>query len=311
MNNIEYNKILKLLKKDENIFIGFVEIVSPTNAAQIKAVHKQSQSFTDEGKAKVQKNIEPMVVQQVDAVLNKKRKWGGHGKELPKLLKTYEGIITPAVKQKIVKKVCGPMKDFYPYAKKELLEVTLPWINTESEALGIIQHHHRSLDTKIIDTLLTKISNGIDHPDLKKFRESSLPFVARSLNALDMTNPDDRRQVVNSIAKTPSLMRLIDHNITLTLDDLKSLPPARRLDFMEFLYEPVLGRRSHRGTYYGTITKQRIQRARKKYGADTRMPIAKIPRDDMKHLLFAVSLRKNEIVATWWERYEKYLDKQS
>lgn len=308
MNNTEYTKILNLLKKDENLFAEFTQVFPPKNEHQIKSMYKCSQEFKSFDVAK--ELLSPTVLKQINSILTNKPKYGGHGKKLPKLLKRYEDMLSDEIKQRIVKKVSTPMKEFYPYAKRDLLDIAVKWIKDEDTTIKVIQQHYRIIDVDVLEQLLTNVSGGIEHESLKKVRETSLPFLARELRKLDLNDGDQRHQVINTVAKTPSLLKQMDTRIHITLEDMQKLPPSRRFDFMRFIYEPKFGNYSvyAKNWWPRSITKARLKKANdhQRYKKITIDPIS---RDDVKNLLFAVSIRKNGEVKIWYDRYDEYLRK--
>jgi hypothetical protein len=299
MNNTEYSKILTILKKDEVIFKGFIQLVPPHTISQIKSAQRCSQNFSS--RAEVNKIIESCVENQINYVLAKKKpKYGNLGNELPKLLKSCDSILSDSIKDSVVKKICSPMNDFYTYSRKSILEIAYKWARTEGQSLSIIKNHHRCLTEEMIGSLLKNVTGGLNHPDLKKIKDTSSIFSIIELNKLIVDEKKHREKIIQIIAKTPSIMSKLDAKLTITLADLKKIPPVRRFNFLQYLYRPIFGSTSYRGTYrYRLAT---IHLAKNK----TILPIEKISKEDMKELLFSVAIRKNDEITTWWNRYEEY-----
>lgn len=306
MNDKDYKKVLKQLKKDEDLFIKFINIIKPENENQLVFVRDYMENFSK--KDEVGKIVYPIVSKLVlDLVTSKpKYKWAKKGTKAPKILKTFKNILTDEVRRSVIEIVKTPMKEWYPYAKKDVVNVSIPWINSEEEALSIAKLHHRIINVKNMNILLTKISDGTNNPTIGKLLEKSPSYKAGQLKKLDLTDTDQRHKFINSIAQTPSLLKLLNNiQLTITLDDLKKLPPVRRFNFLQYLYEPSLGYR-YSGRYYGNINGSTMKKAIKRFGGTTRLPMDKIKTEDLKQLLFSVSFRKNDEVNVWWDRYKQY-----
>lgn len=301
MNDREYGKILTSLKKDEIVFKKFIELVPPVTVSQIKNVKKCSKDFSN--CTDINKLIESCVENQINRILAKKKpRYSSFGNELPKLLKSYDSILPGGVKNRIVKKICDPMKDFYPYSRKAMLEVAYKWVNTENQALSIIKNHHGCLKEDMIYSLLGNITSGINHPDLKKIKDTSAIFSFIELNKLINNKQENRERIIQIIAKIPSIMPKLDTGLTITLADLKKIPPVRRFNFLQHLYKPIFGSTSYKGTYRSHLTEFNLK-------CETVLPVEKISKNNMKELLFSVAIRKNDETAVWWDRYEEYLKK--
>lgn len=311
MENKDYKKVLSLIKKEETVLVGFIRLVPPTTLTQINAVRDMTKHVSDP--KVIAEAVESEVLTQVESILSTKKKWGSHGRALAKLLGDYGDIISDKVKQKIVNRATGTLETFYPYAKKELLSVVIPWVKDEDSAIAILNAHHRNITTDDMDVLLGQITNGINHDGLKKIREHSTSFLAHSFQKADFNDADVRRKFIKEFAKMPSLIRHVSNvSVTITLDDLKDIPPARRFDFLQFLYQPLLGLYSlySKNWWPRKVTKKNIEQARKNK-LYTQISVEDVSLDDMKNLLFALSIRKNEMIQAWYRRYEQYLIKKS
>lgn len=308
MENKDYAKIIRRLKKDEKVFIGFIKLVPPANSSQIRTIKEHIKDFNNNDE--VNEAISFVVSKRIESLLNRRGKqYGALGKELPDLMKEHNDIILDKTKRKLIKKVSvDKLDNFYAYSKKEIVNLTSDWIEKEEDAVEIIQTHHRILESTTFNNLLSKIADGVKHENLKKLRESSPTFLAKELMALDLNNPDERHRFINSIARSTSLTKYVDtSNLVLTLEDLKKLPSMRRFNFLCYLYQPLLGRLYRNGRFAGFITAARVKEKLKK-GKITRLPIQSFPRDDLKDLLFTVAVHKNELASAWWKRYEEFFD---
>jgi hypothetical protein len=309
MNNKEYNNILYKLKKDENLFNEFIKIIRPSNIIQLKRIQKYSKTFKNTNDIKA--ITYSIVIKQIYYIMKKKPYRFCNGVELPKLINKYYDLLLAKDKNKILNFTCTPMNNLYNYGKRDLLRTTIKWINAEKMAVKVIKNHHRLLNVDMLENLLSKIKNGMNNESLAEFRDSSELFVARHLQALDITTEDNKHTLVNSIAKKPAILNYFGHmSLNITLKDLKKLPPARRFDFLQYCFKPVFGWYNvHNKTWYPrTLTKEYIKKAGE-HRLYKKLSIDKISRSDIKHLLFAVSIRKNEEVSAWYERYDAYLKK--
>lgn len=298
MINTEYRKILKLLNKNDALFAEFVTKFPPKNKAQSQAL--RANIIFLKNPDKVRKMFEPTLDKQIDNLLGKKIKsWQKHGKKLPKLLQIHKNNLSDQVKKKMVNLICSPMQNFYPYAKKDLIEIAAPWVTTESQAIKVIQHHHRIIQAKDLDHLLGLVPKGLEHGNLKKIKNSAL-FAADELNKLDLNDKDERHKFINKVAQTPSVLKSVNQKVHVTAEDLKKLPPCRRFDFLNFMYYPVIGH----WRFKHMKTKKRMEEAMAPRWDRITMDL--IPPKEIENLLFSVVLRKHEQVESWYHKYQRY-----
>ena len=302
----EYKKILKLLSGDEKLIIKFIEDFPPGKSKLkndlVNTYVKQS-CTTHAIHSEIAKNI---IKKELNNAL-RRSKYHSMGSNIPRLLKQHGPLLDDSLKREVLKFSMKRMKNFYVYSRKELLKIVVPWVEEESDALIILRDHYRQLGSEELDCLLKKVTNGIDHPDLKNMRKSSAVLLKRKLKGLSVDKPEERKIIINAIAQSPKLYEDLGINTEITLRDLKKLPPVRRFNLIQHIYGVSFGFYSSiQHNWFGKITPNTLKMAFKKYGRYTRLPIESIADEDMKNLLFSVSIKKNNEVAKWWERYKQY-----
>lgn len=302
MINKEYRKILKLLNKNDALFAEFVTKFPPKNKAQSQALRANITFLKNPDK--VRKMFEPTLDKQIDNLLGKKIKsWQKHGKKLPKLLQIHKDSLSDQDKKKVVNLICSPMQNFYPYAKKDLIEIAASWVTTENQAIKVLQHHHRIIQAKDLNHLLGLVPKGLEHGDLKKIKNSAL-FAAYELNKLDLNDKDERHKFINKVAQMPSVLKAVNQKVHVTAEDLKKLPPCRRFDFLNFMYYPVIDHRDFKYMKNYMNTKKKMELAMAPRW--NRITMDLIPPKELENLLFSVVIRKHEQVESWYHKYQLY-----
>lgn len=302
MINYTYLSTIKNLKKNPKAFEAFLLDLSsnpPANPQQILYLTRYMPPALRQNPT-IEANMVKYVKINIDKILKTKYKWGAAGKPVGKMLKEFGDAFNRTERRKIMSKILPKMSQFYAYAKREVLETLVDWVEDEDTAIQIITKHHRLLSPAQAETVMKNVSKGWDNELVKKAFAQSLMTLTKKFKDADLKDKGVRKDFVNAIAQRPSLIRKVNKRIRLTLDDLNSLPPARRFTFLRELYRPIF--RS-----YNLNTLLGIVRAFENAPNTKLVSIEPVPAEEMETLLFSLSIRKNDEVAKWFEKYKKFL----
>lgn len=301
LNDHDYEKILRLVPQNPGILSTVLGILPATKAQSRKAEKVMSQHKTGTG------FIDEKIRQKIETQMRWKWK---NGNEIPKMIENNKLTMSEDTKQYLVDAVMGklPLVKFYPYARRLLLPNIISFIHDEHKAIQFLNKNHSLMDGNEVDKLLAIIPDGLDNHLLTIGGAKVLRI--RELRQLDLNDSEERHKFINTIAQTPSMISKVGIKLDITHKDLERLPPARRFNFLQHLYEPRLGHMWVRGSeprYYGNLYLNRLKKA-EGHARYKWFSIEDLSVDDMKHLLFAVSIRKNAVMKLWIERYEAYLN---
>jgi len=302
LDNQTYNKLLKLIPKNPAILSDVLSVI-PASPSQME---KASKSLSDHSGDYdyINKHVRDRFVH----VMTKQRCYK-QGKDLPHLLEKNNQYLLKDTRDEILGYFidCNLLSRFYPYARKILVPIITSWIADPEQAVRFLNKNINFLQAPQIDALLKIIPDGINNCLLTIGGSKALEI--RRLSGLNINDPAERHEIINGIAKSPSIIGKMNLDIIkITYNDLEKLPPARRFDFIRYLYEPLLGGMSGRDPrFWGRVTKSRINTAIKRSTRYKYFEVTDIPFKKMTHLLFAVSIKKNSIVKVWVERYKEYL----
>jgi hypothetical protein len=327
MHEYDYRKMLKSLnKKTVSDYITVLKSNPPDTTRKLTMALRIPKKKVRES-PEFKEIISYSTIDCVDNVLKSNYGPYRHTKEIPRMLEKVvkTGFLTDEIKKNIASRLGDILPEFYPYAKKALLSVALQWVETEEDALNIIQRNFKSLESSTLDTLVSKVQNGYDNDKIKSLTEKGMAFKANKFNSADINDPDIRKQFINTIAETPSILTKIKHDIHITLDDFRLLPPARRFKFMQQVFNPIMSNfdSTYQGYYYNSYG-NRVEYSPKdiaikilsRYTTKTndawmnKVSVDSISYDDLYELLFAVAINKNKEVVRWLERYKKFNDQR-
>ena len=170
--------------------------------------------------------------------------------------------------------------NFYLHLKKSLAEIVtkLVELNDEERIFQILNAFKYSMSVNSFAELMTKISGGMDNPDIKKILSGINKFECIRYTEEEIKSDDNkRRQLIRSIIKRPTMAKDINFAINVAMEDIKSLPPITRFEFF-------------------------------KLACDELFQILILPKDisiqEVKNLLFTACLHKNEECSNWLRNHE-------
>lgn len=228
-----------------------------------------------------------------------------HNKDFANMLAHAQAYLTEEAKSELVNIFVTNCKNFNPSAKKIMAGLATTFVKQEdAKALEVLSAFLRNLTAEGVGTLLKKIPNGLENPDVEKILKKTKMLGYLTFNEQDFNNnPKERERMVKAIGKTPTLIKRLPFEMKLTLDDLNNIAPAMRFDFVQFAFK--YEHKYIRWGYTGTNLISRVSWWKQKDKSDKLvMPMLTV--EQMKELLFSVCLKKNTEFAAWMEFYSKY-----
>lgn len=245
---------------------------------------------------------------------SKSKTYYNGGRDVPDVLKFLEIQYTDRQKTEIVNHIVASKNYFYTYAKKMNAQVAGEFAINSEQAVKVFETYHRLLTPETMKLLLGKIENGIENPDVKKIIDETNTLTHLKYNADEVqSNEDTKRELLKKIAYTGTIAKKLDFELDLTLDDIKTLPPVLRFEFMQFAFKSEIdfSMRIFPWSYYHKKYKNNLPGAllgcRKKAKLDN-LKMPDITSEQMKEMFFSIALAKNEEVQNWLKKYEKYLE---
>ena len=238
-----------------------------------------------------------------------------HNTEIAATLKLIEQYLAQEDKNTIIDALIKNGDLFYPYSKKVVIDVIADFVQKDDQRIfSALREFLRIIETDTLEKLLKKVEGGQDNQDIQAILSktkvlSHLKYDEKEVRA----DAELRRKLIKEIANTQSIAKRIPFEVEVTLDDIKAIPPAARLSFLQFAYRPEVEMAwwAMRSSYwYGKYSKDidnNINGVRAKAKLDN-LKMPKIDKEEIKDLLFSVSLQKNEEMNKWIEKYFNYLD---
>ena len=230
-------------------------------------------------------------------------------------LKAVSKYLNQTEKNRIIDSLLENNECFYSYSRKNLADVLIEFTEyKDNRAFSILNIFLRTIETKTLDKILAKIDNGIENPDVKKILTKTKKFSHTKYNQIDVkTKPEVRRALIKEIANTTSIVKKLPFEVEVSLEDIKELPPAARLSFLQKAYKPeiYLAGLMSRSSYYHSRYSSNIKNSMLEQRLAAKMDLLKMPKiekKDLEDLLFSVALQKNEEMTKFVKEYSIYLE---
>lgn len=166
----------------------------------------------------------------------------------------------------------------------------------EDMVIGIIKRFNGNINADDLNTLLNKIPNGENNNKIiDTLKKCKIYQILKQKEIID-EDPKTRINFFKFIGKMPSLIEKINFDIKMNIDDLHILPPVARFNFIQYYFRYKVASLEYPVSRYNT------QNAN-----NSKVKLDFIGYDQMKELLFPVSIRKNIQVSDWLNKYSVYL----
>jgi hypothetical protein len=135
------------------------------------------------------------------------------------------------------------------------------------------------------------------------------PDILNKYTQDDLNNLEKRKELIKILAKNPRYMNELPFDITITLNDLKELPPMMRFGFLEFLYSSIIPDIAYKYRRKVTTPDELLWQLQKSNAVRQEwrskgISIEPISAEDVKSLLFSASFRQNDYVSQWFDNFK-------
>jgi hypothetical protein len=237
-----------------------------------------------------------------------------HNGEYPELFDFCSNLIDNDSKNKIIDSLLKNHDNFNSLGKKVIASViSKQIIANDIRAITILRLFYRNIKMNDFDILINKIPDGINNPDVKNILNKTKLFKYLQFDEIKFnSDPAARKEMIRLLAMTPTLTKRLSFNMMLSLNDLNLIAPAMRFKFIQYAFRHEARMLKFRGILdYNAKQIKKIEHwihLFKTGSKEDKLSIAFIEEEDMKKLLFAVSLNKNEAYVNWISCYCKILD---
>jgi hypothetical protein len=236
------------------------------------------------------------------------------GRDISDILNFYKLEFTNEQKMEVVEYLIQHRDNFYAYAKKINGKIAAEFVADSNTAIRLFENYHRLLTPDALQLVLSKIENGIENDEVKKIIENSKTLAHLKYNAEEVKNkPEIKQALLKEIAYTETVAKKLDYALEVSLEDIKTLPPVLRFNFLQFAFRSEINfaLRIFPGSYYHRKFKNNLPDALSSCRKKARLENLKVPEispEEMKEMFFSIALAKNEEVQNWLKKYDKYLE---
>ncbi len=228
-----------------------------------------------------------------------------HNTDYPNLVFSASKWLDVLAKKNIISKFLNYYMNFNSAGKKRMASIATDFVDANDPiAINILKVFLRNIKPEDVKKLLEKIPNGVNNQDVQKIFEKTRMMEYLTFNESAFNNdPKERERIVKAIGRTPSLIKKLDFDIKLSLDDIKKIAPAMRFNFIQhiFKYETIYAGWGYHGWTLSNQISWQKKRTREQH-----LIMPDISPEEMKELLFSVCLKKNNEFSKWMDSYIKY-----
>lgn len=203
------------------------------------------------------------------------------------------------------------MQHFSGPAKKMILDQVVDVYRSDQQRLvQLVKEHATLLSPHTIKNIFNHLKDGENNPDIIKVINKSKKIRTALFTTEDLEDDDKRFDLLRNIASTPTSLKYLRCPAEFSHEDIKKLAPVMRFKLLKTLHGPKLrwGDKYYlNDSYYNTPTriKSRVSNKEIKTGLN-KIKIPDFTDEQLKELLFAVSLKKNMEVTTFLDKLDIY-----
>jgi hypothetical protein len=226
----------------------------------------------------------------------------------------FEDLFTDESKSKVFAELIDKTHHFTQNGRKRVIEYLISGSllpDKDPRLETVFETYYRSITQEQFDAMMKRIDGGVANSTVARVMSKSKVFNYQNYNEQAVKdNPVERLRLLKDIATTTTVLKRLPFEVHFGFEDVKQLAPVMRFEFLQFAFDldiGVYGRRYYQYSRYANVPsltelERRIQgfKARRKMD---KMKVDWIDPEQVKELLFALSLQKNEVVAAWIEKY--------
>lgn len=187
---------------------------------------------------------------------------------------------------------------------KGLIVKTKEFLDTEEDIVNFLNAYHEHMTPLSVRHWIGKVKEGVDHPDISFSQKTK--FKLLKLRAADMKDVKTRTRAVRSAVDVNGAMNYLCMKVSLSKDDLLYMPPVARLKFLEWYFDAHLSIVFEVKRCPSNIVRELVWvKSANKNGGQSKVELTdKLSTDDIREMLFPVSLSKNDRVSRFVKQYE-------
>ena len=234
--------------------------------------------------------------------------WGRpakHNMEYPRLINGCAPYLTDLGKSKVLDRILKYQSNFYSSGRKSLSISAVEFLTqNDSRALPVLEAFYRILPKESFDLLMDKTENGMQNKGVERILKKTKRYKLYNYTEESIKDPKVKIELLKDLARSPSLVKKLEYDVRINVDDIKQVAPAMRFKFLQFIYKRELYFTRYGSYYRFNQTKKNILDYRHK----SKLKVPLIPVEEMKEILFSVSLQKNAEVTKWLDQYQKMIE---
>lgn len=231
-------------------------------------------------------------------------------------------IISPLLSKEKIEYLCSVLynqiSDYYNYSITKIISFILENSSSFDLASSILEKNKKQLSLEHVQKIYNKF------PELKDKIKNDPKFYLIGLSNDDISKPEWREKLINLFATNIKMLKFFPAQLELTIDDLQKLPPVKRLKFFQTYYglpfkichsynkkafyfywglDKYDSRSKKEQNHLKNVLNHQLNKKGKFRYSKLKMNFSP---EQLHPLLFSVSIKKNEEVSKWLERYKIY-----
>lgn len=220
-----------------------------------------------------------------------------HKKRLFSSIHNAEYLLNDDAKVSISACLLQNEQKFYNSCFHLMVQTVVQFVPKDEDLIiGIIKKFNGNINADGLNILLGKIPDGENNKKISDtLKKCKIYQIIKQKESMSK-DPQARINFFKLIGKMPSLIEKINFDIKMTVEDLNLLPPVARFNFIQYYFRYKVASLEY------PVSKYNTQNAN-----NSRVKLDFIGYDQMKEILFPVSIRKNIQVSDWLNKYNVYL----
>lgn len=195
---------------------------------------------------------------------------------------------------------------FYNNAGKKLISSVSNLIDKSDICLAtyFIKYNCSSLNINCLKRLISIVPEGIKNKEIQEIMSRIPKYKAMVYDEAEVNNNlDTKIKLLKEITRTTSSMKNIQFKLKIGKEDLLKLAPVMRFKFLSHALRREIG-------YAFFVSNSAELKRRLSYypSSSANIYVDVISPEDMKELLFSLTIKKNDKVSGWLEKYTKYYE---
>lgn len=235
--------------------------------------------------------------------------------QVSSMIQDLEPFLYKGARNVVVKMFLDNIDKFYLYACKNAANsctrIVLPKTRL---ATDLFLATYKKLDVDSLDTIIPKLLSDYRSKEVNKVLKTSRYLTHLQFSESDLSNPDSRKKLISKLAESPTICRNLKFPVQVTFDDLMELPSVKRIEFSEHLYSDMFKAtrrlKDKRITVLADTSFQDCLDEINKFEHQTTGLVEPtiLTIDELKKLMFSVSLKKNNRLNAFFRNYERMLE---